>query len=387
MRFSLAFLKEGPMLQLDTENLNTILEIVQAANVHLDADSLRENVLGVIQKVFRTDSCNFFLTDKDGKLVKPVSRNLDQSYLKLYQSRFFHHNPFDPVNLRFLPKTALTDEDLFSLPEFEQTEYFNDFLKPQKICRQMVIYLRSGEKLLGFIGLHRLKKTARFEERESRVGEVIAPHLTSALEKAQLFARVKEKGDFFRTIYDCTSVGFAIFDLKLQPIHLNKRAVEFCSRISQGDLSFDMEFNERFPLPSEFYEDCLSLRHNLSNFPRNLSPPSKQRTLTISHTEKYSIQSEMLDENLTGTKGPLFLITIEEISESRGFDENKLKGEYSLTKREIEIVNYIFKGFKNAEIADLLSITEGTVKNHLKNVFAKMEVENRTSLIHEALSL
>jgi len=375
------------MLQLDTENLNTILEIVQAANVHLNADSLRENVLGVIQKVFRSDSCNFFLTDKDGKLVKPVSRNLDQSYLKIYQSRFFRHNPFDPVNLRFLPKMALTDEDLFSLPKFEQTEYFNDFLKPQNISSQMVIYLRSGEKLLGFIGLHRPEKTSRFEERESKVGEVIAPHLTSALEKAQLFARVKEKGDFFRTICDCTSVGFAIFDLKLQPIHLNKRAVEFCSRIRQGDLPFDKEFNERLPLPSEFYENCLSLRHNLSNFPRNLSPPSKQRTLTISHTEKYSIRSEMLDENLTETKGPIFLVTIEKISESRGFDENKLKGEYSLTKREIEIVNYIFKGFKNAEIADLLSISEGTVKNHLKNIFAKMAVENRTSLIHEALSL
>ena len=375
------------MLQLDTENLNTILEIVQAANAHLDADSLRGDVLGIVQKVFSSDSCNFFLTDNDGKLTRPVSRNLDPDYLKIYQSRFFHHNPFDPGNLRFLPKTPLTDEDLFSLPKFEQTEYFNDFLKPQKISRQMVIYLRSGEKLLGFIGLHRLKKTARFEEREAKVGEVIAPHLASALEKAQLFARMKKKGDFFRTICDCTSVGFAIFDLTLQPVHLNKRAVEFCSRISQRDLPFDKEFNKHLPLPSEFYEDCLSLRCNPGNFPRNITPPSRQRTLTISDTEKYSIRSEMLDENLTGAETPLFLVTVEKISGSRVFDENKLKSEYNLTKREVEIVNHIFKGFKNAEIADLLSIREGTVKNHLKNIFAKMEVENRTSLIHEALSL
>lgn len=37
----------------------------------------------------------------------------------------------------------------------------------------------------------------------------------------------------------------------------------------------------------------------------------------------------------------------------------------------------VFKGFKNAKIADPLSISEGTVKNHLKNIFAKMGVERQ----------
>ena len=99
------------------------------------------------------------------------------------------------------------------------------------------------------------------------------------------------------------------------------------------------------------------------------------------------IRCELLDENLTGYSVPLCLVTMEDISAPRGIDEAKLKKEHNLPNREIEIMNFIFKGFKNSEIAELLFISEGTVKNHLKHIFAKMGVENRTSLMHEALSL
>ncbi len=58
-----------------------------------------------------------------------------------------------------------------------------------------------------------------------------------------------------------------------------------------------------------------------------------------------------------------------------------LPGELGLTHRELEIVSYLACGDSNKEIAEKLSISEQTVKNHVSNIFRKMEVEDRTQAV------
>jgi len=52
-----------------------------------------------------------------------------------------------------------------------------------------------------------------------------------------------------------------------------------------------------------------------------------------------------------------------------------------LTAREIEVVRMVARGLRNKEIADELSITEGTVKAHLRAIFEKVGVDSRAKLI------
>jgi DNA-binding NarL/FixJ family response regulator len=55
-----------------------------------------------------------------------------------------------------------------------------------------------------------------------------------------------------------------------------------------------------------------------------------------------------------------------------------------LTGRE-EIVRLAALGKTNAEVAERLAITEGTVKTHLNSVFKKLGLRNRAELVHHAL--
>lgn len=52
-----------------------------------------------------------------------------------------------------------------------------------------------------------------------------------------------------------------------------------------------------------------------------------------------------------------------------------------LTPRELEIVKQVVEGLRNKEIAERLSITEGTVKIHLHNIYEKLGVTGRSQLI------
>lgn len=49
-----------------------------------------------------------------------------------------------------------------------------------------------------------------------------------------------------------------------------------------------------------------------------------------------------------------------------------------LSEREHEVLVLLAHGHSNREIADRLVLAEGTVKNHVSNILAKLQAENRT---------
>ena len=53
----------------------------------------------------------------------------------------------------------------------------------------------------------------------------------------------------------------------------------------------------------------------------------------------------------------------------------------TLTPREVEIVRMVSQGLRNKAIAERLSISEGTVKVHLHNIYEKMGVDGRLELV------
>ena len=59
----------------------------------------------------------------------------------------------------------------------------------------------------------------------------------------------------------------------------------------------------------------------------------------------------------------------------RDIDKEKLE---ALTKREMEILTQVASGMFNKEIANNLDISERTVKNHISNIFKKIDVSDRT---------
>ena len=60
---------------------------------------------------------------------------------------------------------------------------------------------------------------------------------------------------------------------------------------------------------------------------------------------------------------------------SRDIDKEKIN---SLTKRELEVLIEVANGMFNKEIATSLNISERTVKNHISNIFKKIDVSDRT---------
>jgi two-component system NarL family response regulator len=61
-------------------------------------------------------------------------------------------------------------------------------------------------------------------------------------------------------------------------------------------------------------------------------------------------------------------------------------GQAGLSPREIEVLELIAQGKRNKEIGDTLGITQETVQTHIKRLFTKLDVHDRTAAVMVALS-
>ena len=66
------------------------------------------------------------------------------------------------------------------------------------------------------------------------------------------------------------------------------------------------------------------------------------------------------------------------LSQVRGRTEAAGRISAELTTRELEVLRLLSKGATNAEIADQLVVSEGTVKNHVSNILGQLSLRDRT---------
>jgi DNA-binding NarL/FixJ family response regulator len=59
----------------------------------------------------------------------------------------------------------------------------------------------------------------------------------------------------------------------------------------------------------------------------------------------------------------------------------------ALTSRQLQILPLLADGMPNKQIADALGVTEGTIKQHLKELFRRLNARNRTQAVQEARRL
>ncbi len=247
------------MVSLGMKDLNDVLIVSRIALECKKVDELRNEVLSLLKKIFKSEKANFFLAHSSGQLIldRVVKQGVEDRAMGQYHEYFWQLDPFFTKLLLPSP-IVFTTEQIIHLSDMVCTEYYNDFLKPQAIHYQMTISLRSENQALGLIAIFRPQNEANFSQRERKKAELTAPYLAGALEKTILL---------------------------------------------------------------ESNDPTIILSHNLRKF--------------------------------------------------------------GISQRELDVIYLLYQGLENSGIADKLYISRYTVENHLKSIYEKLCVKNRTSLIYK----
>jgi len=114
------------------------------------------------------------------------------------------------------------------------------------------------------------------------------------------------------------------------------------------------------------------------------------RAGAVGYLLKDVTSSKLFEAIRAAAKGEYFLlpsITAKIVSELRRVSVPGIKREElvePLSGRETEILKLVSNGMSNKQIAETLVITEGTVKNHLSNILAKLSAKDRIQAVEIA---
>ncbi|MEM7523726.1 MAG: helix-turn-helix transcriptional regulator, partial [Pseudomonadota bacterium] len=67
--------------------------------------------------------------------------------------------------------------------------------------------------------------------------------------------------------------------------------------------------------------------------------------------------------------------------------ENACSHELALSQREVECLSWVAVGKSSWDIGQIIGVSENTVNFHMKNIFMKLEVNNRTLAAVKAMKL
>jgi len=368
----------GSLERRDEQNL-----LVQAKSVFdiCNLDEFRLSVLDILMRHLGAERGSFLILDGSDLIPHKqyaVSRGLDDKYLNLYRRYYHHLNPF--AKKRFEPeKDVLTTEDVTTFKRLQRTEYYNDFLKPQSIYHQLIVMLWSGGQTIGAASLYRPKDSREFSLEEKKKAGLFAPFISVSLMKNLAVTRMNIQDDIIKAMVSGQpNRGIIIIDENFTAVHYNERAVNMFKTAKIKS------FNPLKPLET---------------FPKELRNACEECLLSSSETseEDFSIPRFRVDLNpkcrmvahvnkISGDHHRHFILLDLEPEESIS-SLNDILSDMGLTLREVELTNLVIKGLKNTDISEKLFISEYTVQNHLKSIYRKMKVKNRSSLIYRCIQL
>jgi DNA-binding CsgD family transcriptional regulator len=140
-------------------------------------------------------------------------------------------------------------------------------------------------------------------------------------------------------------------------------------------------------LPEQILNFCREASRSMPQNGHAQKSPPRQGMIYRSPAEHYYLVIALsLGRGATPNDRKLILV-VQRVGQRKSVNPEQLGKVYGLTKREQEVVTRLVRGDSNKEIAASLKIQEYTVKDHLKHIMAKCQVDSRLSIISRMLNL
>jgi DNA-binding CsgD family transcriptional regulator len=346
---------------LKNNDYEKILEFV--ALIQENHHDYYHNVLNSLKKVFGYTNLSLYLNDnsfqqptafymKNKEIIKKNQRHYDR--MELFGNENIQNN------------YLLTIDDLMSYDQFQKTDYYRNFLKKNTLHYTAFIPLRCGTRVTGVIGIHKSLGSSNFTPNEKQILVSASKFISANLKRSIEYKQLTFSKSMLTRSMSALPIGVVVLDHKLSTLYFNNVAEKYFPGLQNSESNITLTK----------VKDLILSKINSKTELSNLNLELNYEDLTIKVTASPPpVSGDRNGQQYTIYTYPRPL-----------HKEDPLKQaclEFSLSKRETEIIDLISKGYSNNDIASSLYLSINTVKSHLNNIFNKLGVNSRTSVIHK----
>jgi len=360
---------------LSNSDIEDIILINRLAQTCTLIDELEDKLLPEIARSFGLSVCHLSHnpTRRDNLPYKVAFYGIPQQYQEVYRERYINNNPFN----RWVQEqdgrwsdSVVTSVETLNSPTYRHSDFFEKFHRPLNMHQTMPIILTSGHHATALVGLWRSEQDKAFDTLDKLKVELLAPALSMAYQRAN----EKQHMNYFKWLLETVGPenladGIALLNTNFEIVFSNLAARNLINALNTpiDDAQANIDNSK---LPAVLLELCSS-------------ELQADNAKGISHT--LQAYRKAIDVNIHIMPMPKYLGSgyfLRLVSDVVMMNKANRLQELGLSHREIDVVNAIALGLKTKEIADRLCISFFTVQDHLKNIFRKLGVNNRTALLH-----
>ena len=171
--------------------------------------------------------CSALLRSVDlqaGKASFVASVGYDPAWQAAYCNHFVKLDYLTSALNQFKLGEVKTSDQAFSLRKQRKTEYFNDYSIPQDKLHGMAVNLRRDDNHTLLFSAQRGKRVGAFGEEEIRLINVLAPHVTRAVQVHRKLSSVSVEKEWALGALDQLRLGVILTDSLGVPLFVNRAA-------------------------------------------------------------------------------------------------------------------------------------------------------------------
>ena len=376
----------------DTQALT---QLIYLSDPHKDWRGKLRYIVSEMAKKFQAEDAVFFSkSQKQNEIDWENSFSLysDKSYLREYVGYYRHLDPLYLAQFNSQPvMNVFKTDDIIPYSELMGLEYYNDFLRPQSQCKELIVRLCSSLYFFGVIAIQRSEKQPNFNNKDMLIARSLIPHLLDFFKNESLLSKTYEEHKLLQCWLESQAEGIILLDNKIQPIYCNSIAKEISILMShdlyKSGKRVNGSDNEDFPIPREIIQDCIELKKQSQQKDSRSCPVPVNKRIINTVNGRFYAESRLNHFPYQRASNPGFTVYLRHVDDAEKINRGMTRNGCILTKRELDVIQCVTEGLTNREIAEELFISAFTVETHLKNILAKTGFRNRTQLASRIQSM
>jgi DNA-binding CsgD family transcriptional regulator len=306
------------------------------------------------------------------------SWNLDPEGPPLYEQ---HYGTLDAwaIQWRRAPAAqACLSQELCPTEDFVKTEIYNDFFARFEIEHGMFCMVENTRFRTVSISLYRDRSGPEFNPSDLDILRFLKPHIQRAFKLHCQFAILQSRSAGFEAALDMHPTGVVLFGAKCQVVLMNQAASAFISE-RDGLLTTRSELRAERLAESSLLEKAI--RQAASTSSRKGLPAGG--TVLVSRRARPPLQILVspISNSAVTSESVAAIAFITDPSQRQRPTDDVLRARFGLTTAECRVALLLSDGHAPRQIANMIGVTENTVRSQIKSIFSKTGVNRQGELI------